>query len=258
MSKFVVKTPFEEWANKDMEASRKRQLTQEDRRIAIEEIKLDMEERVLVRNRAMQNKRQKKRRAKLVQKEIAEGFRDDNGKVKKKQKVGKSVATIVMSLTGYPLKSLQTSHASLKPVDDTPTVKDSVAELSRPSRQFKEDERMKNKQCGRKRINIPRKSTRTNWQAPFLWPPIDAAARKSFPQYSPTEIVRYLHHENYEVYARLHPRTVQRWFQVDRLPGQPVWKDKILKRVQAGNKPPTTIKERGVLVSESVDLCDDK
>ena len=31
MSKFVVKTPFEEWANKDMEALQKQQLTQEDR-----------------------------------------------------------------------------------------------------------------------------------------------------------------------------------------------------------------------------------
>jgi hypothetical protein len=141
-------------------------------------------------------------------------------------------------------------------MDDTPAVKADVAELSRPNRQFKEDERAKNKQCGRKRRNIPCKSKRTNWQAPFLWPPIDAAARKSFPQYSPTEIVHHLHHENYEVYACLHPRTVQRWFREDRLPGQPLWKDKILKHVEAGNKPPTTIKECGVLVSKSVYLCD--
>lgn len=85
---------------------------------------------MLVRNQAMQNKRQKKHQAKLVQKEIVKGFRDNERKVKKKQKVGKSVATIIMSLTCYLLKSSQTSHASLKPVDDTPTVKDSVAELS--------------------------------------------------------------------------------------------------------------------------------
>jgi hypothetical protein len=96
---------------------------------------------------------------------------------------------------------------------------------------------------------------RTNWQAPFLWPSIDAAARNTFPQYSPTEIVCRLHRENYEVYARLHPRTVQRWFQEDRLPGQPLWKDRILKRIEAGNKPPTTIKEHGILVSKSAFLC---
>lgn len=100
-------------------------------------------------------------------------------------------------------------QAKLKPVDDSRAAKGDVAELSRSNRQFKEDERVNNKPCGRKRKNAPRKPKRTNWQAPFLWPPIEAAAQKSFPDYSPTEIVRRLQRDNYEVYARLHPHTVQ-------------------------------------------------
>lgn len=100
------------------------------------------------------------------------------------------------------------AHAKLKPVDDTPIMKSNIAELSQPNHQFKEDECMKNRQCGRKRRNVPEKSKHTNWQAPFLWPSIDAAARKSFLEYSPTEIVCHLHRKNYEIYAHLHPRTV--------------------------------------------------
>jgi hypothetical protein len=88
MSKFVVKTPFTEWANKDMETSRKRRLVLEDRRAAIEETKRDLEERAVIKKRAGQNERQQKHRAKMVQKEIARGIRDDDGNMKKKQKVG--------------------------------------------------------------------------------------------------------------------------------------------------------------------------
>ena len=148
------------------------------------------------------------------------------------------------------------AHAVLKHIDDTPPVKADIAELSRPLRQFKEDGRTMNKKCGRKRKCVPDKSTRTHWQAPFLWLPIDAAAQKNFPKCSPTEIIRHLHHENYKVYGHLHPRTVQRWLRKDRLPGQPIWKDTILKRVEAGNRPPTNITNCGVLVSKLAYWCD--
>ena len=117
-----------------------------------------------------------------------------------------------------------------------------VAELSQPNCQFKEDKCVKNKKCRWKRTSVPHKSMCTNWQAPFLWPSIDTAAQKSFPAYSPTEIIRLLHHENHKVYMHLHPCTVQWWIQKDRLPRQPIWKDSILKHVEAGNKPLTTIK----------------
>jgi hypothetical protein len=82
--------PFQEWVNKNVdivETSQKRQLVLEDRRIAIEETKRKLEEGALVKKRAGQNERQKKHRAKMVEEEIVEGIRDDNGKIKKKQKV---------------------------------------------------------------------------------------------------------------------------------------------------------------------------
>jgi hypothetical protein len=88
MSRFVVKTPFKEWTDKDVETSWKQQLVWEAQRVAIEEIKRDSEERALIEKQAGQNKRQKKCWEKTVQKEIVEGVRDDSGKIKKKQKVG--------------------------------------------------------------------------------------------------------------------------------------------------------------------------
>jgi hypothetical protein len=87
MSKFVVKIPLQEWVNKDVETSRKRRLVLEDRRVAIEETKRDLEERALVKKRAGQNERQKKHRAKMVEKEIAKGIRDDDGKIRKKRNI---------------------------------------------------------------------------------------------------------------------------------------------------------------------------
>lgn len=60
MSKFVIKTPFEEWATNDMDTSQKWQLMQDDWQLAIEEIKQDMEERASVKKQARQNERQKK------------------------------------------------------------------------------------------------------------------------------------------------------------------------------------------------------
>lgn len=90
------------------------------------------------------------------------------------------------------------NYAKLKPADDMPTIKADIAKLSWLNHQFKEDEHAKNKQCEWKQRNGPHKSKCTNWQAPFLWPSIDAAARNTFPQYSPTKIVRHLHHENYK------------------------------------------------------------
>jgi hypothetical protein len=49
MSKFIVKTPFSEWVNKDVETSRKRQLMLEDQRVANEEAKRDLEERAVIK-----------------------------------------------------------------------------------------------------------------------------------------------------------------------------------------------------------------
>lgn len=98
MSKFVVKTPFKEWVKKDVETSRKRQLVLEDRQVAIEETKRDLKEGALVKKRAWQNKRQKKCRARTVQREIAKGIRDNDGKMKKKRKVSDQ-STIFMPLS---------------------------------------------------------------------------------------------------------------------------------------------------------------
>ena len=55
--------------------------------MAIEETKWDLEERAVVKKQAGQNKRQKKHKAKMVQKEIMTGIRDDDENVKKEQKV---------------------------------------------------------------------------------------------------------------------------------------------------------------------------
>lgn len=56
--------------------------------MAIEETKQDLKERAMVKKQAGQNERQKKHRAKMVQKEIVTGIWDNDGNMKKKQKVG--------------------------------------------------------------------------------------------------------------------------------------------------------------------------
>lgn len=91
-----------------------------------------------------------------------------------------------------------------------------IAENSRPRRQYKEDTRRK-KPSGRKREHGPKDAERTNWQSPFLWAPIEAAARKAAPTYSPTEIVQTLQRGNPILYAKLHVRTLQRWLQDSKL-----------------------------------------
>lgn len=58
--------------------------------MAIEETKQDLKERALIKKRAGQNERQKKHWAKMVEKEIVKGIRDDDGEVRKKQKVSEA------------------------------------------------------------------------------------------------------------------------------------------------------------------------
>jgi hypothetical protein len=57
--------------------------------------------------------------------------------------------------------------------DDTP----SVAEDSRPRRQYKEDARKWKKPAGRKRKHEQKVSRYTNWFSPFLWRQIEIAAK---------------------------------------------------------------------------------
>jgi hypothetical protein len=62
----------------------------EDQHVAIQETKSDLDKRALITKQAVQNERQKKHQAKMVQKEIVKWIRDNNGKVKKKQKVSET------------------------------------------------------------------------------------------------------------------------------------------------------------------------
>lgn len=109
---------------------------------------------------------------------------------------------------------------------------------------------MKKKSCGRKRKRDPVDARRFNWIHPLVFQQIDNAAREVGPQMSPLAIVNLLRHRNPQQFFRLTPQVLGRWIERTKH-GAPRWKDKVLGRVQMGNKPHGLVTRSGILVRTS-------
>jgi hypothetical protein len=125
-----------------------------------------------------------------------------------------------------------------------------VAELSRPRRQFKEDERRGNKPSGRKRQHEKERAERVNWFSPFLWTGIERAAFVAGKPWSPRQIRIEAQRQDPKSYATLTDQVVGRW--IDReaeAEGVWKWRDSILRKVEKGNAPGGQSTRAGILVS---------
>jgi hypothetical protein len=126
------------------------------------------------------------------------------------------------------------------------------AESSRPRRQFKEDQRKKNKPQGRKRVHEASSALLTNWFQPFIFGQIEMAARNAISGgvWSPRLIVQEAKKLNPELFSRLTEQVVGRWIDREaRDAGLNKWKDSVLAQVKRGNAPRGENTRFGVLVS---------
>jgi hypothetical protein len=128
---------------------------------------------------------------------------------------------------------------------DTP----SVAEDSRPHRQYKENSRALRKPAGRKRTNEQTVSKCTNWFSPFLWRQIEIAAKRAGRPWSPSAIAREAKKIDPKVFGALTEQVVGRWIDpVAKAEGISKWKDSVLVQVAKGNAPRGENTKVGVLV----------
>ena len=125
----------------------------------------------------------------------------------------------------------------------------SVAEDSRPRREYKEDTRKLRKPAGRKRKHEQSISTRTNWFSPFLWRQIEIAAKRAGRPWSPSSIAREARKIDPKVFGTLTEQVVGRWIDpVAKAEGTSKWKDSVLVHVAKGNAPRGENTRVGVLV----------
>ena len=125
----------------------------------------------------------------------------------------------------------------------------SVAEDSRPRRQYKEDTRKLRKPAGRKRKHEQSISSRTNWFSPFLWRQIEIAAKRAGHPWSPSSIAREARKIDPKVFGTLTEQVVGRWIDpVAKAEGTSKWKDSVLVQVAKGNAPRGENTRVGVLV----------
>jgi hypothetical protein len=126
------------------------------------------------------------------------------------------------------------------------------AESSRPRRQFKEDQRKKNKPQGRKRTHEISSALLTNWFQPFIFGQIEMAAHNAISEgvWSPRLIVQEAKKLNPQLFLKLTEQVVGRWINREaRDGGLNKWKDSVLTRVKRGNAPGGENTRFGVLVS---------
>ena len=144
-----------------------------------------------------------------------------------------------------PGKNLKRRAVELEETDNMP----SVAEDSRPRRQYKEDTQKLRKPAGRKRKHEPKVSSRTNWFSPFLWPQIEIAAKRAGHPWSPSTIAREARKIDPKVFGTLTEQVVGRWIDpVAKAGGTSKWKDSVLVHVAKGNAPGGENTRVGVLV----------
>lgn len=106
---------------------------------------------------------------------------------------------------------------------------------------------MTRKACGRKRKHQATGAQRFNWIHPIVFQQIDNAAREVGPLMLPKSIVTLLHARNSQQFSRLTPQVLGRWIERPKN-AAPRWKEKVLKRVQMGNKPHGLVTRSGILV----------
>jgi hypothetical protein len=146
--------------------------------------------------------------------------------------------------------------ATLVAVDETGRSTDvTMAELSRPRRQFEEDAKKNNKPSGRKlkEKNKKKDAKLTNWAHPFIWPQI-VTARACAGNWKPRTIVKEARKLNAGVFWRLTEQVVGRW--IDRSGLESKWKASILRKAEhlKGNSPGGATTRTGILVSLEL-LC---
>ena len=138
--------------------------------------------------------------------------------------------------------------------DETLSAKaSSVAESSRPRRQYKEAEKVKNKPQGRKRKHAKITAARVNWKSPFLWSHIELAAVQAGKPWKPHDIALQAKLIDPVAFMRLTEQVVGRW--IDRAAqeeGISKWKDSVLAEVEKGNAPGGQSTRTGILVSLSI------
>jgi hypothetical protein len=79
----------------------------------------------------------------------------------------------------------------------------SVAEDSRPHRQYKEDVRKLRKPAGRKREHEQKVFKHINWFSPFIWRQIEMAAKQAGRLWSPSAIAREARKIDFKVFTTL-------------------------------------------------------
>jgi hypothetical protein len=144
----------------------------------------------------------------------------------------------------------------IEDVDKTSSKMDAgVPELSRPRRQYKEDQRAARKPQGRKRTQVQSQCKHTNWQSPFLWSQIEVAAVRAGKPWSPRAITKEAQKLDRVIFARLTEQVVGRWIDADaKKRGVSKWTKEILDHVAKGNSPRGESTRAGILVSSHVHL----
>lgn len=124
-----------------------------------------------------------------------------------------------------------------------------MAELSRPRRQYKDDQRLKRKPSGRRRVKQHTALKRVNWQSPFLWSQIETAAVRAGRPWQPSSIVQKLHRIDPVTFRTLTEQLVGRWIDSDaKRKGISRWSQTVLDKVAAGNSPGGETTRTGILV----------
>jgi len=139
----------------------------------------------------------------------------------------------------------------LNEFDNTSSDNADLAEISRPRRQFKEDEKKKNKPAGRKRMNDQQKAQRMNWHQPFIWSDIEEATRRAGKPWQPRAIMKEAKRINSKTFETLTEQVVGRWIDRDAYDKSGAWKwrDAVLEEVARGNAPGGQSTRSGILVS---------
>lgn len=124
-----------------------------------------------------------------------------------------------------------------------------LAELSRPRRQFREDERSQKKPQGRKRQSSQQKAQRVNWHVPFLWSQIEMAVLHAGRPWSPRAILREAQKLDGKAFARLTEQVIGKWIDpMAKARGVSQWTDSVLAQAATGNSPGGTNTRKGMLV----------
>jgi len=124
-----------------------------------------------------------------------------------------------------------------------------VAELSRPRRQYKEDKRALRQSQGRKRDKQQQGARQVNWQSPFLWSQIETAATRAGKPWKPRVILKETQKMDPVSFARLTEQVIGRWID-NKAKGKGIsrWSAAVLARVTAGNSPGGQSTRTGMLV----------